>query len=754
MNKRSFVTKIRFLLIFTLIFSLVSLNVPAQAMTSQGNTIFGTASQEKISPQVQQVIQSSDDGEMYSVIVALHAQANLSNVLDRNRSARINQVVTMLQNIAEATQNRIRALLRSRLSEGKVTDVQYFWIFNGLAVTATAEVIQEIAALPEVSAITPNETIQAPALNESLATPETNLSVIKAPDLWQLGYQGQGIIVANMDTGVDFNNTDLNAKWRGGTNSWFDPNGEHLSVPTDYNGHGTWVMGVMVGGDMGGTTVGVAPAAQWIAVKIFNDRGSATVAGIHAGYQWLLDPDGNPATADAPHVVNNSWTYQSPGCNLEFDLDLQSLFAAGIVPVFAAGNYGPNPGTSVSPSNNPFGFAVGGTDNNDFIYTSSSRGPSNCNESQAIYPEIVAPGVNIHTTDLFNLYTDATGTSLAAPHVAGGLALLLNAFPNLLASEQESALLNSAEDLGIAGPDNEFGYGRLDLLSAYQWIENNASTPTPTPAPNNLALNQPVTVSSSQDNAHGGEQAVDGDTFTYWQSKQVKGKGGGPSSEWISVDLGGSTSITGVVLKWGSNYATSYAIQTSNDGNAWTTVFNTTSENGGDDVITLSVGSARYVRMESTAWSDSKLRNWLIEFEVYGGSVGPMPTETPTPSPSPTSTPPPGNLIVHVGDLDGSSIPNNGGRWDATVTITIHDGNESLIDGVTVTGSWSAGGSGSCVTDSLGQCNLNKNNLKGNQPSVEFTVESVSNSGYVYQSSANHDLESDSDGSVISVTQP
>jgi len=752
MNNKSFLKNIRYPLTVILIFSLLMLSMPAQAMSSQGNPVVGSAGADKISLQVQQALDSSSGTELHSVIVTLKAQANLSNITERNRNIRLNRVETTLQNMANATQNRIRALIASRQSEGKVAEVEHFWIFNGLAVIATADVVQEIAALPEVGAITPNETIQAPMLSESLATPETNLSIIKAPDLWQLGYQGQGIIVANMDTGVDFNNTDLSAKWRGGANSWFDPSGQHPSVPTDYNGHGTWTMGVMVGGDAGGTTVGVAPSAQWIAVKIFNDQGSATVAGIHAGYQWLLDPDGNPATADAPHVVNNSWTYQSPGCNLEFDLDFQSLIAAGIVPVFAAGNYGPNPGTSVSPSNNPSAFAVGGTDKTDNMYISSSRGPSNCGEPQTTFPEMVAPGVNIHTTDLYGFYTDATGTSLSAPHVAGGLALLLNAFPILTASEQESALLNSAVDLGATGPDNNFGYGRLDLLAAYQWIQNNGSTPTPTPAPTNLALNQPVTISSSQDSAHSGAKAVDGDTVTYWQSKQIKGKGGGPSSEWIAVDLGGTASISQVVLNWDANFATSYTIQVSSDSTSWTTVFSTSSGNGGSDTITLSVSSARYVKMESTAWNDSKLRNWLREFEIYGSGSAPTPTETPTPSP--TQTPPPSGETVHIGDLDGSSDPRNGGRWDATVVITVHDNNENLIGNVTVTGSWSAGGSGSCVTDSIGQCSLTKNNLKGNQQSVLFTIEDISFSGYGYQSSANHDPDDDSDGTVISAFQP
>jgi hypothetical protein len=275
-----------------------------------------------------------------------------------------------------------------------------------------------------------------------------------------------------MDTGVDVTHPDLAGRWRGGTNSWYDPNGEHPATPTDVSGHGTWTMGVMVGGDAGGSSVGVAPDATWIAVKIFNDRGTATSTAIHQGFQWLLDPDGNPATADAPDVVNNSWAMSASGCLLDFQPDLASLRAVGILPIFAAGNYGPLPGSSSSPANNPEAFAVGATDDADALYPYSSRGPSAC--GQPVYPQLAAPGVGIHTTDLYGLYADPTGTSVAAPHVAGALALLLQAFPGMSADRQAAALESSAVDLGPAGADNSYGYGRLDALAAYQWL---ASTP-------------------------------------------------------------------------------------------------------------------------------------------------------------------------------------------------------------------------------------------------------------------------------------
>ena len=231
-------------------------------------------------------------------------------------------------------------------------------------------------------------------------------------------------------------------------------------------------MGVIVGGDAGGTSIGMAPGARWIAARVFNDAGASTVTAVHAAFQWLLDPDGNPATADAPDIVNNSWAYGSgPGCNLAFQPDLQALRAAGIIPVFAAGNFGPGGSTSVSPANYPEALAVGAVNNTDQIYSSSGRGPSACGEPSSVYPEIVAPGVSITTTDRAGMYQSASGTSMSAPHVTGALALLMSAEPTLAPSELESALLSSAVDLGTPGPDGTYGYGRLDTLAAYQWLQ-------------------------------------------------------------------------------------------------------------------------------------------------------------------------------------------------------------------------------------------------------------------------------------------
>ena len=416
--------------------------------------------------------------QLVDAVVVLEAQADLSAIRATTRSQRLATVEGALRAKAGSAQRGVLALLAQRRAQRLVASVVPLWIVNEVAVRATPSVIKELATRPDVREVRPDLTIQAPAPlaategAAAAAAPEPNVALVNAPALWDLGFRGEGTVVANMDTGVDATHPDLVGRWRGGTNSWYDPNGEHPTTPTDVSGHGTWTMGAMVGGDAGGTSIGVAPDARWIAVKVFNDRGTTTSSVIHLGFQWLLDPDGNPATADAPNVVNNSWSMAVGGCNLDFQPDLQSLRAAGILPVFSAGNYGPSPGTVFSPANNPEALSVGATDDSDVVDPSSSRGPSAC--GQAVAPKLVAPGVGIRTTDLYGLYANVSGTSFSAPHAAGALALLLDAFPGLSADRQEAALESGAVDLGAGGADNDYGNGRLDVLAAYQWL---ASTP-------------------------------------------------------------------------------------------------------------------------------------------------------------------------------------------------------------------------------------------------------------------------------------
>jgi subtilisin family serine protease len=422
----------------------------------------------KLDPAASAVLASAAPTDMVDMLVVLGQQARIPTEPSASRSARLEAVLRALRNHADVHQRPLITLLARAKAAGRVQHVRPFWIFNGLEVIAQPGVIAELAALPAVEQIRYNATVQAPAAPAATTgPPEPNIALVNAPALWDRGHVGQGVVVGSMDTGVDATHPALAASFRGGSNSWYDPNGQHPTTPTDVSGHGTWTTGVMVGSAAGGTSVGVAPGARWIAAKIFDDRGVATTARIHSAFQWMLDPDGNPATDDAPNVVNESWNMSGTGCLLEFQLDLHNLRAAGVLPVFSAGNRGPNANSSVSPANNPEAFAVGGTDLGDTIDPSSSRGPSAC--GQTVYPSLAAPGVDVYTTDLYGTYAIETGTSLAAAHVSGALALLLDALPNLSAEQQETALRTGALDLGAPGADDAYGSGRLDVLAAYNW---------------------------------------------------------------------------------------------------------------------------------------------------------------------------------------------------------------------------------------------------------------------------------------------
>lgn len=469
MNKKFY-----FLTVFILLISLlISPVFNVQAGESQITWHIMNTSPNKISPVLQASLHALQADETITVVVQLRQQANLPPGKGLGRMEQTSRVIEALTVTANKTQGLVKKLLNDKKAKGRVKSYTPFWIFNGFSVTATPDAIQELAAHPDVFSITADALDIVPVSGpQALSNPEVNITLVNAPALWSMGYTGQGVVVASMDSGVSMSHADLSSRWRGGSNSWYDPYGQHPGTPVDISGHGTWIMGVMIGGDSDGSSIGVAPGAQWIAVKMFNDAGSSTATAIHQGYQWLLNPDGDPATADAPQVVNNSWSFSSPGCNLDFEPDLQVLRAAGILPVFAAGNGGPSASTSFSPANNPSAFAVGAINNNGSIYGLSSRGPTTCGGSTGVFPELVAPGVNIYTTDLMGFYTTASGTSLAAPHVTGGLALLLSAYPTLTLAQLENVLQSSAFDLGVAGPDDFYGYGRLDILAAYQQIAN------------------------------------------------------------------------------------------------------------------------------------------------------------------------------------------------------------------------------------------------------------------------------------------
>lgn len=418
------------------------------------------------------VLDTATPEQPVPIIVRFTGRLDPNSFATLPTAQRSEQLIRALQQQAE----RSRAPLHDFLAANGASEVKPLWLINGMGVTLPARAVKQLSNQAGVESLTLDATLAvAQTTQASAAPPEWNLTLIGADTLWQQGYSGQGVVVASMDTGVDAAHPDLGPRWRGGTNSWYDPNGEH-ATPYDVHGHGTQTMGVMVGGDAGGSSIGMAPGAHWIAAKIFNDAGIASYSGIHLAYQWLLDPDGNPAVNDAPQVVSNAWglTDAINSCVGEFQADIDALRTVGIALAYSAGNAGPAAATSVSPANYAGNLSVGAVDDLQAVASFSSRGPSPCDG--ASFPSVVAPGVNIHTADLTfgglipDSYINTSGTSFAEAHVAGALALLKSAFPQASGSAIETALRDASRDLGTPGVDNDSGHGLIDLASTQQLL--------------------------------------------------------------------------------------------------------------------------------------------------------------------------------------------------------------------------------------------------------------------------------------------
>jgi len=432
------------------------------------------ATANSITPKLESILQELGNDDEVSVIVSLQERVDLSTFKEEKGHRFRARLIKALKRKAHLTQKPLSIFL----NKNGVRNIKRLWLINSMAFTAKAAAIDKLRDRVEIAGVGLDYTIHLPETLYTSGSPaEWNINIIDAPELWNLGFTGEGIVVASMDTGVDLDHPDVNSQWRGGENSWYDPHGEHNS-PYDNDGHGTQTMGIMVGGDAGSTAIGVAPDANWIAVKIFDDSGDAQFSDIHLGFQWLLDPDGDPNTGDSPNIVNNSWEIQGhvDECVLEFHDDVTTLRTVGIAVIFAAGNEGPASSTSVSPANYDNSFAVGSINSSNSVTLSSSRGPSPC--SAELFPTVVAPGANIKTSDLTfggvfpNSYAYVSGTSFAAPHVSGGMALLMEAFPTLSPVEVEDALILSAEDLGPVGADYDYGYGLINLTAAYEQLES------------------------------------------------------------------------------------------------------------------------------------------------------------------------------------------------------------------------------------------------------------------------------------------
>jgi Subtilase family len=362
----------------------------------------------------------------------------------------------------------IDTILDGMKISGQVVEYSTFDQFNCYLVTVTSAGFDKLKGLKAINRMEENYTMTLPELIASDDDEEKSnwgLEDLGIPELWDAGIDGEGILIGILDSGIDGEHPEFEG--RIDKFASFEMSGAIIEdeEPFDTYGHGTHCSGIIAG-----STTGVAPKAH-LMVGAVMPTGQGTFAQVIAGMNWILDPDSDPETDDAPKVVS-----MSLGGAIDEDMvEIADTFERmGVLLIASIGNSGV--GTSGSPGNIPSVLAVGAYDSDRFCADFSSGTiidweyePYHLTVTK---PDVSAPGVAVYSAYPGGEYRTFSGTSMAAPHVAGVTALLLSDNPKLSNITLREALINTAEDLGDPGWDTRFGNGIIDPNSANGWIES------------------------------------------------------------------------------------------------------------------------------------------------------------------------------------------------------------------------------------------------------------------------------------------
>lgn len=469
-----------------------------------------TVTAEKIAPWV---IQQTANNQTAEFLVILTEQADLRHATTlRSKQEKGRYVRDTLWAKAQATQAPLLTWLEARGVEHRA-----FYVVNAVWVKGTRALAEELAARSDIARIEGNPRVQnltpvkltaeelAAALRAPNATTaiEPGVNYIRAPEVWQMGFTGQGIVIGDADTGVQWDHPALRNHYRGWNGSAADHNyswhdsvhngggscGPNTAAPCDDNNHGTHTVGSVLGDDGSNNQIGVAPGAKFIACRNM-DQGNGTPATYLECMEWFLAPypvGGTPAQGDpgrAPDITTNSWGCPtSEGCQpATLQQAVEAQRAAGIMMVVAAGNSGSGCSTVVDPpSFYDASYTVGAFNaSNGAIASFSSRGPVTVDSSNRVKPDISAPGVSVRSSIRGGSYGFSSGTSMATPHVAGAIALLWSARPALrnqidqteIALNQNSVNVTTTACNSGLRPNNVYGWGRLDIKAAVDATPN------------------------------------------------------------------------------------------------------------------------------------------------------------------------------------------------------------------------------------------------------------------------------------------
>jgi hypothetical protein len=428
-------------------------------------------------------------------LLQLRAQADLTAVAKMPRGAdRRDAAWRELEQTAARTQPAVLTVLDELRRDGVVVSIESVPLANSIAVevdrAATARFearMRQVDALGWIgrdytdwSDVPPQgddgvRELGRPAFVEgvqsAVATP-WHLDRVGAPSTWRAGLDGTGVRIGVIDSGANVRHPSLRTPFERAhvDYRWHDFVYDS-PTPDDASNHGSGAAGVAVGGAPGRAT-GVAPGAELIVARGggAEDAPSPNFARLQA-LDWMLAP-GDPTRGIArdarrgADIVSNSWGV-APEFAGVFDTAIGQLVAAGTVVVFSAGNGGPDAGTVEAPGSSAHAITVGASSDRDEVDWYSARGPVVQPDGSRIRkPDLVAPGSMKSAAGHGSGYQDYGMTSGAAPMVAGAAAILLQRYPQLTPEQVRTALTHSAVDIGVPGPDDDSGYGRLNLPAA------------------------------------------------------------------------------------------------------------------------------------------------------------------------------------------------------------------------------------------------------------------------------------------------
>ncbi|MBU1921118.1 S8 family serine peptidase [bacterium] len=432
--------------------------------------------------------QNPDDYK--KVIIVLANQASVE-ALNRDLLAaklplaeRHRILLDSLQAHAERTQSAIQNSLEILTNAGLIRNSHPHWLANLIVCETTvagAELLANIADVAEVGAcekIAVRALVTSEPAEAALLNVEAPLKTIRAPEAWAKGLYGKDRIICVLDQAVRLNHPALESRWRGNSSM------TEQSLLTSDNlvemcgNDRLEMLGTACGADPArGDTIGVAPLAEWIAGSLFCQKES-DFDQLLTALEWAVDPDGQSSSFDdVPDVICMAWE-AGKACQTYLPVGAWTVFRTveilGPVCIFAAGNHGEQGAGSVGLPEGyaeipDLNFSVGNLDDSSptiKAHATSGRGPSPC-DNKLIKPDLVAPGTKIRTA-FGDGYIKATGTSVAAGYVAGTVALMREANPELTASDIRKILSDTAVDMGLSGKDNVYGFGLLNTAKAVE----------------------------------------------------------------------------------------------------------------------------------------------------------------------------------------------------------------------------------------------------------------------------------------------